>query len=403
MRTLLLVWGLLAAGAWGESLAAETAGVSPSSADNTAALQSVLDRAGALGGGKVTLGPGVFRFRGSLTVPAGVTLAGSAGSVPSHPSAGPAVPAGTRLEVFGGRGEANGTPFVTVGGNATLQGVCISYPEQTADLAEPLPYPWAVALKGNNPALLDCELLNPYQGIDASLNQRATIRNVHGQPLRTGLFVDEVYDVGRIENVHWNPWWSLDSPAYRWQRLHGTGFAFGRTDWHSVLNTFCFGYSVGYRFFESPHGVCNGSFVGIGADACHTCVQVDQSAPFGLLISGGQFVALEGEDPVQVRVAPSNTGVVRFVNSAFWGKSRACARVAGEGTVGFSDCTFLGAAIGVEASSGTLLLRGCEFRDAGRALRLGSRVRGVVSDNVARGGLGTEEREGLRVHDNLER
>ena len=34
------------------------------------------------------------------------------------------------------------------------------------------------------------------------------MRNVTGQPLRRGILVDAIYDIGRIENVHFNPWWS---------------------------------------------------------------------------------------------------------------------------------------------------------------------------------------------------
>ena len=26
--------------------------------------------------------------------------------------------------------------------------------------------------------------------------------------LRRGILVDAIYDIGRIENVHFNPWWS---------------------------------------------------------------------------------------------------------------------------------------------------------------------------------------------------
>jgi hypothetical protein len=62
-----------------------------------------------------------------------------------------------------------------------------------------------------NPAVQDVELLNPYLGIDASQNELHNIRNVTGQPLRRGIWVDAIYDIGRIENVHFNPWWRLNA------------------------------------------------------------------------------------------------------------------------------------------------------------------------------------------------
>ena len=32
---------------------------------------------------------------------------------------------------------------------------------------------------------------------------------------------------------------------------HGEAFIFGRSDWQYVLNTFCFGYNVGYKFIQT--------------------------------------------------------------------------------------------------------------------------------------------------------
>ena len=39
---------------------------------------------------------------------------------------------------------------------------------------------------------------------------------------------------------------------------------FARTDWEYVLNTFAFGYAIGYHFIASKEGSCNGNFLGIG-------------------------------------------------------------------------------------------------------------------------------------------
>ena len=107
---------------------------------------------------------------------------------------------------------------------------------------------------------------------------------------------DGIFDIGRLENVHFNPWWSVKPKLLQWQIENGEAFIFGRSDWEYVLNTFCFGYRVGYKFMRSEAGVCNGNFLGLGADACCTAVLVEQSAPYGLLITNGQFVAFHGID-----------------------------------------------------------------------------------------------------------
>lgn len=238
--------------------------------DNTAAFQKALDAAGQAHGGIVWVPTGRYSFSGTLTVPMEVSLRGVAAYVPTHAGIrdnSPEKPEyGTVFLVHAGAGSEEGSPFILLQTNAVLQGVCVFYPDQKPEGPVPTPYPYAVAMRGNNPAIIDVELLNPYNGIDAGQNQRALIRNVHGQPLHIGLFVDVIYDIGRIENVHWNPWWSMQKDLFEWQKSHGVGFIFGRTDWHYVLNTFCFGYNIGYQFIQTKAGCTNGNFLGIGAD-----------------------------------------------------------------------------------------------------------------------------------------
>lgn len=364
--------------------------------DDTAAFQKGLDAAKQAGGGIVYAPRGNYFFAGHLNVPAAVTLKGVWESVPSHVgirNRGAAKPTddGTTFLVTENQGKEEGAAFITLHDNSTLQGAVLYYPEQNP-AEEPKPYPWAIAMRGKNPAVLSVELLNPYNGIDAAHNERHLIRDVHGQPLRRGIFVDDIYDIGRIENVHFNPWWSMNRRLFQWQQEHGEAFIFARSDWQYVFNTFCFGYNVGYKFVQSRFGVCNGNFLGIGADDCYTAMVVENSAPMGLLISNGEFVSFHGPDPTMVRVGTNNAGVVRMVNCAFWGPCNQIAKIAGRGTVGFSDCTFVQwdrrkeGRHAIQAESGTILVRGCEFREDKPQLELGEGVRRtIVSDNLYTG------------------
>jgi hypothetical protein len=363
--------------------------------DDTAAFQKALDEA-ARGGGTVRAGRGNYYFAGHINVPRGVTLEGHWKTAPSHDGLrdrrGPKpTDDGTTFLVTEGADTEEGPAFITLHHNSTLKGVVIYYPDQKID-DEPISYPYAIAMRGNSPAVLQVELLNPYNGIDASRNQRHLIRDVTGQPLRRGILVDEIYDVGRIENVHFNPWWSMRPSLHQWQMDHGEAFLFGRSDWQYIVNTFCFGYQVGYRFIETKAGVCNGNFLGLGADDCQTAVVVDASAPMGLLITNGEFVSFHGPDPTMVDVKSTNRGTVRFVNCAFWGPCHQIARIAGRGTVGFSDCTFMQwdhareGRHALQIESGSVLIRGCEFREDKPQVELGEQVRrAVISDNLFRG------------------
>lgn len=370
--------------------------VADGAADNTAAFQKALDAAGAAGGGIVAVPTGRYSFAGSLTVPKEVTLRGVYAYSPSHAGvrdkSDEKPEYGSTLLPRANAGKEDAAPFVLLQSNASLQGVCIFYPDQNPEGPSPTPYPYAVAMRGNNPAIIDVELLNPYNGIDASFNQRALIRNIHGQPLHIGLYVDEIYDIGRIENVHWNPWWSMQKDLFEWQKSNGVGFLFAKTDWHYVLNTFCFGYNVGYKFIKGKSGATNGNFVGIGADDCRTSVVVEQSAPMGILITNGEFVSIDGPDPTMLRVAETNTGTVRFSNCAFWGPCNRNAVIDGKGTIGFGDCTFVNWSVkkegyySIDAQGGSVLVRGCEFKDDKPQIYLGRNVqRAVITDNLLRG------------------
>jgi hypothetical protein len=105
-----------------------------------------------------------------------------------------------------------------------------------------------------------------------------------------------------------------------------------------------------------------------------------------------------------IDVKETNTGSVRFVNCAFWGPCHQIAKVAGRGTVGFSDCTFVqwdakkAGRHAIQAAGGTLLVRGCEFRADRPQVELGEGVRrAVITDNVFTGAARLTNRSAGRV------
>jgi len=198
---------------------------------------------------------------------------------------------------------------------------------------------------------MDIQCLNCWNAIRAVMAGRHYIARIQGQPSNIGIFVDETYDIGRIEDVHWNPWFSTDKDYFSYQLLHGRAFVFARTDWEYVFNTFGFGYAIGYHFIKSKEGSCNGNFLGIGMDmAVNASVLVEESDIWGILISNGEFTSFL--DPswivnfnktwpsVQIVVANSNTGSLKISNSAFWGPSDGYAYIEGSGSVSFTSCVF---------------------------------------------------------------
>ncbi len=189
--------------------------------DNTGAFAAAMKAAAEGGNGVVFVPRGRYLIRGNLDVPDNVTLEG----IFSAPS-GWTKDSGSVLLAIAGAGDAKGTPFITLHTSCTLRGLTIFYPEQKMT-NPPVPYPWAVRGQGDNISLIDVLLVNPYQGVDFGTFPagRHYIRGLYGQPLYRGLFIDQCYDVGRIEDVHfWSFWGGWDGELYKFIRSEGIAF-----------------------------------------------------------------------------------------------------------------------------------------------------------------------------------
>ena len=343
-------------------------------ADNTAAFNAAIAALGD-GGGVVSVPSGAFAFDGALALPPGVALVGTYVAAPNHDlrrSKGVLDVDGSQLWLRGGRGNAMAPPFLSLGASASVAGFTIFYPQQNGSAA-PEPFPCSVALLDRDAAAERLELLNSWCGIRVYNAPRFFIGRVTGQPVSVGIDVDMVADIGRIESVHFNPWFS-DAPAWVETQLRdGVAFRFARTDWQYATNLFAFGYAIAYHFVESANGVANGQFLGAGADGiANASVQVDALKQWGVVFVNAELVAkvpwgASSADLAQIVVSASNNGTVRFSNSVFWGKSYAIARLAGTGVTSFDGCVFHewdAAATGraaIEASQGVLSVTASEF------------------------------------------
>jgi hypothetical protein len=368
--------------------------------DDTGAFQKAMDTARQAGGGIVFAPSGRYLCAGNLKVPGSVALEGTFRSVPAHNGirdAGLPKPGedGTTLLPTAGRGRETGEPFLTLTTNSTVKGLVIYYPEQDSK-AVPAPYPWAIALRGKNPAVLDVELLNPYQGIDATDNERHLIRNVHGQPLRRGILVDQVYDIGRIENVHFNPWWSTSEAVVKFMVTQGEAFILAKTDWEYMVNCFSIIHHTGFRFTQLQHGPGNTTLTQCGHDIAPVAVRVEHSQPHaGIAFTNSQFMGA-------IEVAASNAGPVKFNNCGFWGPGAGDfqnpgmttqAFLEGKGHVTFNGCHFTwwdrkqeGAPC-IRAGCEGLTIMACDFMDPKPHLEVAATVKaGIVLGNRFRGG-----------------
>jgi hypothetical protein len=286
-------------------------------------------------------------------------------------------PIGTVLLAYGGRGQAEGEPLITLKPNGVVRNLIIHYPEQT--LSEVAAYPWSIRADGELCQVLDVTLTNPYQAIDvgSKWNELHLIRNVFACPLKIGVYVDQCTDIGRIENVHFNPnFWTRmalkpgfpggDIQAYLEKNL--VGFKIGKTDWEFISNSFVIFPRIVFHFDDFGHGPGNAVITQSGSDICPVAVRVDRSQPHaGVEFANAQFMGT-------FEVGPQNQGPVKLANCGFWGTAatREHVRHTGSSSLVLTACHFTGwdhAGKGdpcIRASGGRLLVNGCEFMDEGK-------------------------------------
>jgi hypothetical protein len=312
-----------------------------------------------------------------LEVPPGVTLCGASGAVPhsEHPIA-------TVLLAYGGRGQSESEPLVTLKASAAIRNLIIHYPEQT--LASVVPYPWSIRADGELCQVLDVTLTNPYQAIDVGTkwNELHLVRNVFACPLKIGVYIDQCTDIGRIENVHFNPnFWTRMAlkPGFSggdikgWLEKNLVGFKIGKTDWEFISNSFVIFPRIGFHFDDFGHGPGNAVVTQSGSDICPVAVRVDRSQDHaGVQFANAQFMS-------SVEIGPQNHGPIKFANCGFWGTelTREQVRHEGASSLVLTSCHFTGwdhAGKGdpcIRASGRHLIANGCEFMDEGKlAIRL---------------------------------
>ena len=310
--------------------------------DDTQAFQKALDEVGAAGGGIVFVPTGKYMIKTHLSVPAGTALVGVGRAPRSYAPESP----GSALLAVEGAGSMEGTPFITLlGPNSTIEGITVFYPEQV--IAEkPVPYPWTLRGGGGyDVSIINVLLVNPYQAVDFATNQSARhyVRGLYGQPLLKGIWVDQCYDIGRIQNVHFWPFWTQDKLIVDFTTTKATTFIFQRTDWEVVEDIFCWGYHVGIEFSASKYGAMNGQMTDINLDNVDIGMDASVTQPYAVHVSNLNIAnAGAGTEHVAIWGRKSDKGAELSVRGAsFWGFIKQVLRWENSGAVSLSDARLI--------------------------------------------------------------
>lgn len=365
--------------------------------DVTSIFQDRLNALGELGGGTLFVPSGKYVIRGTLLIPKGITLRGEwQAPVKGQPITG------TILMAYAGRGNEDTTAFISMQPSAAVRDVAIWYPEQLPDNI--IPYSPAIVFGtpnyfGNDFCnAKDITFVNAYDGIKFSTANGGScpvIFNVYGTPLNKGIEIDNIADVGRLEQIGFSPaYWAgsglANAPAAggsyaSFINQNGTGIMMRRNDWTNTSFVNIEGYNVGFRAAlsqTSPGAIPNGHNYSMTFTNCNTAVYFDGLSGVGIMFT-------------QVTAANCANGFVVGPN-------------AGNGTVQLHTCTIAasGNAISIDSTStGTFLMEhttissgrvniagstftasDCDFNNGGPQVTIGKHARSLLTGNRFKGG-----------------
>ncbi len=351
--------------------------------DDTKAFQTALDTVAVQGGGVVMVPWKSFLIAGHLSIPDNVTLEGLWRAPNRWEGVGKS--GGSILLATEGKGNPNGIPFISLNTNSMLKGLTIYYPQQIVS-ETPHPYPWTVRGSGDNCTIRDVLMVNPYQAVDFGTypSGRHFIDGLYAHALYRGIFVDKCFDVGRISNIHFWPFWVGSSALDKFTKENLVAFTFGRSDWEMVSDSFVIFAKVGFLFKAFENGSGNYMISQSGADIGPCAVRVEEvQGHSGVTFSNCQMMAA-------VEVLPTNKGPVKFTSTGFWpiSSTKFQAKLRGQGHVSFANCHFADWDMGnkgdfcIDADCAGLSITGSYFMKPKNHIRLGPDVKmAVITSN----------------------
>ncbi|MFA6426775.1 MAG: glycosyl hydrolase family 28-related protein, partial [Phycisphaerae bacterium] len=350
--------------------------------------------AGATRGGKWVFVPaGTYLISTHLTIPTGVTLKGSWQITPGSG----ATAIGATLLAVEGAGNPNGTSFIRLYSDSRVEGIRITYPNQTSPTADPfipVAYPWTFeSYNATNANIVNCYVENPYQCLKV-WGQRCNVRGLYAQPLYKGIYVLTSWDICRFEDVHFYYLWSDSTGVRTWMAQNAEAFISALNAWQYMSNSLFYGYKYGFHFIPDQDGASTcGQFFNCSAILCGTAaVKVDKCGQSGVLFVNSDFCTnpvYSGDANCEsVTIAAEALGNASFNNCSFWGPAnRICTINNGTEPGGalFSNCSFRDwttSQYAITVLGGDTIVDGCYFITPGKCVSVASVASGTIVGNL---------------------
>lgn len=348
--------------------------------DCAPALQAAIDELAARGGGTLFLPAAQYAINSPLVVKEGVVLRGDNAAPATHDF-------GTLFAIRHAPGDADATPTFGLQRGSGLRELAFWYPEQ--DLDQPRPYPWTIATtaaqSGNNQSIINCTLVNPYRAIKIGdhFNELHTIRNVRLCPLHTGIEIDSVTDIGRLDDLLidltvWTdsglpgapPTPTADTPPPL-ARLGALGIDLGRSDWEYIYNVRIRGLASGMRFRKGLRGSSNAVMAYTRIEDCDTALELRELNGVGLSCYQSVFSGREQA----VLATEAFTTVAQFHSCQFASldaSRNGAIQLNGTGTLSCQNCLLNSGSC--QAEAGQLVMVNCDAHSATPIVTLGKAV-----------------------------
>mgnify|MGYP002621706536 CR=1 FL=1 len=265
--------------------------------DDAPAFQAAIDALKAMGGGTLLLGPRNYRIASPILVD-GVTVRLQGAGFTEGPGPGQGswlvidTPGFTPLTFTGALARGSAIRDIAV---RQIHGAALN--ENWA----PTAHDWVVRVEDCYGGIdIDNLLLSGVnKGIYCRNSGRLDIRRLRGQIFACGVEIDQCYDVPRLHNLHFWPFWSDDSNVLRWTQAHGDALVFRRTDGVFIDQAFALGYRSMFRFAASADGVTTKFYIGQAyVDFCKYGVWVEGDGTDGQianLTTQGEIFASGGQ------------------------------------------------------------------------------------------------------------
>jgi hypothetical protein len=225
------------------------------------------------------------------------------------------------------------TPIFINGRGTTVRDLAIYH--QQPDPGEgwkPHPYKAAIFVFSDDVYLENIYLHNPTIGIELSSVGRVSMHRVFGQPLKIGILVDLATDSVKINNIHFERYWSTDTSVTKYIFENAIAVQSLRNDNPHFSNISATGYHIGFHFGSSSAGATSkfcivnadngGCCYGIVIDGRRTTGQIANYTYQGFARKSEVGIAIKQEGVViqatNIRISYVRTNGIRVSGGGSW-------------------------------------------------------------------------------------